>query len=72
MTLKQKEEFDTILKTHHDVFAVDNYTFGKCPWLRFRIDTGDNPPINQSARPVPTCIVQIADMQGRYFHTVQV
>ncbi|XP_034249687.1 uncharacterized protein LOC117650391 [Thrips palmi] len=53
LTPEQKEVLENILKTHHDVFAKDNYTFGTCPWLRFRIDTGDHPPIKQNARPVP-------------------
>jgi len=53
LTEKQKSTLKEILKTHHDVFATDNYTFGTCPWLKFRIDTGDHPPIKQSARPVP-------------------
>ncbi|KAJ1520352.1 hypothetical protein ONE63_004550 [Megalurothrips usitatus] len=49
---EQKKALESLLK-HSDVFAKDNTTFGKCPWLKFRIDTGDHPPIKQNARPVP-------------------
>lgn len=50
---EEKVELENLLKKHHDVFAKDNTTFGKCPWIKFRIDTGDHPPIKQTARPVP-------------------
>lgn len=49
----QKTKVENTLRKHNDVFAKDNTTFGKCPWLKFRIDTGDNPPIKMNARPVP-------------------
>jgi len=50
---EEKEQLEVLLKKHHDVFAKDNFTFGTCPWLKFRIDTGNHPPIKQTARPVP-------------------
>lgn len=40
-------------RKHHDVFAKDNTTFGRCPWVKFTIDTGDHPPIKLQARPIP-------------------
>ncbi|KAK3916580.1 putative translation initiation factor IF-2 [Frankliniella fusca] len=49
----EKQELTNLLRKHHDVFAKDNTTFGKCPWIKFRIDTGDHPPIKQTARPIP-------------------
>jgi len=49
----EKQELDKLLRKHHDIFAKDNTTFGKCPWIKFRIDTGDHPPIKQTARPIP-------------------
>lgn len=27
---------ENTLRKHQDVFAKDNTTFGKCPWLKFR------------------------------------
>ncbi|KAK3925581.1 Transposon Ty3-I Gag-Pol polyprotein [Frankliniella fusca] len=35
----EKQELTNLLRKHHDVFAKDNTTFGKCPWIKFRIDT---------------------------------
>ncbi|KAK3910000.1 DNA damage-inducible protein 1 [Frankliniella fusca] len=35
----EKQELDKLLRKHHDIFAKDNTTFGKCPWIKFRIDT---------------------------------
>ena len=32
------------------VFGV---SFGRCPWVKFSIDTGDHPPIKFPARPIP-------------------
>jgi len=52
-TAVEKAMLEEILKRHYDVFAPDNHTFGSCPWLKFRIDTGDHPPIKQNARPIP-------------------
>lgn len=49
----QRTKVEQTLRKHRDVFAKDNLTFGKCPWLKFRIDTGDHPPIKLNARPVP-------------------
>lgn len=53
LTLEQKKHLENILRKNHDVFAEDNFTFGTCPWLQFRIDTGDHSPIKKNARPVP-------------------
>ena len=49
----QKARLVDLLRTHHDIFAKDNMSFGKCPWMKFTIDTGDHPPIKQRARPLP-------------------
>ena len=49
----ERQELAKLLRKHHDIFAKDNTTFGKCPWTKFRIDTGDHPPIKQTARPIP-------------------
>ena len=53
LTPQQKKVLEKLLRRHLDVFAPDNFTFGRCPWMKFRIDTGDHPPIKQNARPVP-------------------
>ena len=53
LTDEQKQELADILRVHHDVFAKDNLSFGKCPWMQFTIDTGDHPPIKLRARPIP-------------------
>lgn len=50
---EEKHELESLLRTHHDIFAKDNLSFGKCPWMQFTIDTGNHPPIKQRARPVP-------------------
>lgn len=53
LTDTEKRELETIIRIHHDIFAKDDLSFGKCPWMQFRIDTGDHPPIKQKARPIP-------------------
>ncbi|KAK3924598.1 hypothetical protein KUF71_012731 [Frankliniella fusca] len=35
----EKQELTKVIRKHHDIFAKDNTTFGKCPWIKFRIDT---------------------------------
>ena len=53
LTDVQKKRLAHLLRGNHDIFAKDNLSFGKCPWMQFTIDTGDHPPIKQRARPIP-------------------
>ncbi|KAK3915969.1 Gag-Pol polyprotein [Frankliniella fusca] len=39
LSATEKQELTKVLRKHHDIFAKDNTTFGKCPWIKFRIDT---------------------------------
>ena len=52
LTPDQKHILEQQLRKHHDVFAKDN-TFGRCPLVKFKIDTGDHTPIKMQARPIP-------------------
>ena len=63
----EKKQLENILRKHHDVFCKDSTSFGKCKWLKFRIDTGDHPPIKQQARPIPLHYRQaVADTINKY------
>ena len=53
LTTNQQKQVESLLRTHHDVFASDPQEFGDCPWTVFRIDTGTEKPIKQQARPIP-------------------
>ena len=48
-----KVQVINLLKHHRDIFAEDNVSFGRCPWVKYTIDTGDPPPIKLPARPLP-------------------
>jgi len=50
---EQKAQLEKALREHHDVFAKDSSSFGKCPWIYFQIDTGNATHIEQAARPIP-------------------
>ena len=49
----EKAQLETILREHHDIFAKDNDSFGKCPWVKFEIHTGTAQPVRRTARPIP-------------------
>ncbi|KAK3908791.1 Toxin RelE4 [Frankliniella fusca] len=34
LSVTEKKDLEKLLKNHHDVFAKDNTTFGKCPWIK--------------------------------------
>jgi len=54
LTGQERKQLTQILKRNHDVFVKDNSSFGKCPWVKYRIHTPpDHPPIKQQARPLP-------------------
>ena len=51
---EERQKLTQVLKKNHDVFVKDNSSFGKCPWVKYRIHTPpDHPPIKQQARPLP-------------------
>jgi len=53
LTSDQKAVVADVVRCNHDIFVKHNDDFGCCPWVKFRIDTADHPPIKQQARPVP-------------------
>jgi len=53
LTEDQKQTVANVVRQYHDIFVKHNDDFGCCPWVKFRIDTGDHPPIKQQARPIP-------------------
>ena len=67
LTPQQKRQVEWLLRQHHDIFVKDDSDFGCCPWVKFKIDTGDHPPIKQQARPL--ALVQrkeVADLYRKY------
>jgi len=67
LTLKQKREVADVLRRNHDIFVKNNDDFGCCPWVKFKIDTGDHPPIKMQARPIPIHLrEEVASMYRKY------
>ena len=58
------------LKYNHGVFVEDDDDFGCCPWIKFKIDTGDHTPIKLSARPLPIHHRdEVAALYTKHLHT---
>jgi len=53
LTPTQNEQVEELLRHNHDMFAKDDSSFGNCPRVKFRIDTGDAKPVKQATRPIP-------------------
>jgi len=53
LTAQQKTQIKSDLRIHHDVFAKDSTCFGRCPWIKLTIHTGDAKPIKQLPRLIP-------------------
>ena len=44
------EDIKKKLLTHHDIFALDEYDFGRTELIEHKVCTGTHPPICQLAR----------------------
>ena len=58
---EQHSTLENFLLNHADIFALDNSELGCTEVVKHRIDTGESPPIYQSARRIPFALRGLVD-----------
>ena len=58
---EQQSTLENLLLSHANIFALDNSELGCTGVVKHRIDTGESPPIYQSARRIPFALRGLVD-----------